>query len=284
MSAEARCEELEAIQAIYSDCVDIVTSEEGMDTIIVFTYSANCVMKFELPQEYPDDSDVVLKFQKFGYPKGMKMKLLEELNSIIETLGGAEILFNLIMKIKEVLDDCTGDGSCVQLVEEDHESDADDNFCLEAAEFKQQLEESTLKNNSLPVVHGEFMTFKKSTFQSHFARVSSMDEVNLFRMEVLSDKRVARATHNIFAYRFIDPATGVSYHDNDDDGESAAGGRLAEMIRLMKVEGIAVIVTRWFGGVLLGPDRFKYICNSARQLLETQLVDSDYVETRKAKR
>ena len=25
---------------------------------------------------------------------------------------------------------------------------------------------------------------------------------------------------------------------------------------------------RWFGGVLLGPDRFKFICNSARRLLE----------------
>lgn len=60
----------------------------------------------------------------------------------------------------------------------------------------------------------------------------------------------------------------MSFHDNDDDGESAAGGRLAEMIRLMGIDGVAVIVSRWFGGVLLGPDRFKLICNTARQLLE----------------
>jgi putative IMPACT (imprinted ancient) family translation regulator len=95
-----------------------------------------------------------------------------------------------------------------------------------------------------------------------------MAEVNDFRSAVLSDKRVARATHNIFAYRFTD-VVGLVHHDCDDDGETAAGSRLAETLRLMGVNNVAVIVTRWFGGVLLGPDRFKYICNSARNLLES---------------
>lgn len=40
----------------------------------------------------------------------------------------------------------------------------------------------------------------------------------------------------------------------------------------MGLDGVAVIVSRWFGGTLLGPDRFKFICNSARQLLlETEI-------------
>ena len=42
------------------------------------------------------------------------------------------------------------------------------------------------------------------------------------------------------------------YSDHDDDGETAAGGRLAEVLRLMPAMGIAVIVTRNFGGILLG--------------------------------
>ncbi len=42
------------------------------------------------------------------------------------------------------------------------------------------------------------------------------------------------------------------YHDCDDDGEKAAGSRLAELLRLMKQDGIAVIVSRYFGGTLLG--------------------------------
>jgi hypothetical protein len=38
--------------------------------------------------------------------------------------------------------------------------------------------------------------------------------------------------------------------------------------RLMDANNIIVVVSRWFGGVLLGADRFKFICNSARFLLE----------------
>jgi hypothetical protein len=45
--------------------------------------------------------------------------------------------------------------------------------------------------------------------------------------------QIARATHNIFAYRFCNIETGVINHDHDDDGETAAGSRLAEMMRLM---------------------------------------------------
>jgi hypothetical protein len=51
--------------------------------------------------------------------------------------------------------------------------------------------------------------------------------------------------------------SGVSYHDCDDDGETAAGGRLGEILRIMGVSGVAVIVSRWFGGTLLGAHREK---------------------------
>ena len=40
----------------------------------------------------------------------------------------------------------------------------------------------------------------------------------------------------------------------------------------MGADGVAVIVSRWFGGTLLGPDRFKFISNAARRLLEEQGV------------
>jgi putative IMPACT (imprinted ancient) family translation regulator len=112
-----------------------------------------------------------------------------------------------------------------------------------------------------------------------------MAEVCAFREAVLTDRRFASATHNVFAYRFLaaaparagadsgggGPATPlIAHHDCDDDGETAAGTRLAEMLRLMGAEGVAMVVSRWFGGVKLGPDRFKLICGVARALLEAQ--------------
>ena len=45
---------------------------------------------------------------------------------------------------------------------------------------------------------------------------------------------------------------GLSYNDCDDDGETAAGSRLAEILRIMGVTGVAVIVSRWYGGTKLG--------------------------------
>mmetsp|Transcript_5484 Transcript_5484/g.11567 ORF Transcript_5484/g.11567 Transcript_5484/m.11567 type:complete len:81 (-) Transcript_5484:80-322(-) len=38
--------------------------------------------------------------------------------------------------------------------------------------------------------------------------------------------------------------------------------------QVMNVLNVAVVVTRWFGGIHLGPDRFKHISNAARDVLE----------------
>lgn len=35
----------------------------------------------------------------------------------------------------------------------------------------------------------------------------------------------------------------------------------------MDAKNVIVVVTRWYGGVHLGPDRFRHINNAARQVL-----------------
>jgi Uncharacterized protein family UPF0029 len=55
--------------------------------------------------------------------------------------------------------------------------------------------------------------------------------------------------------------------DNDDDGEDAAGGRLGHLLEMRNEDGVLVVVSRWFGGVLLGSKRFVHITNVARDLL-----------------
>lgn len=56
--------------------------------------------------------------------------------------------------------------------------------------------------------------------------------------------------------------------DCDDDGEDAAGGRLLHLLQMVDARNVVVVVSRWFGGVLLGPARFALINNTARQLLD----------------
>lgn len=68
-------------------------------------------------------------------------------------------------------------------------------------------EKITIKKK-MNIFHGEQITEQKSRFISHFAYVTSTDEVKQFREEIVTDKKYGRATHNIFAYRFICPTTG----------------------------------------------------------------------------
>ena len=141
-----------------------------------------------------------------------------------------------------------------------------------------------LSSSNLRILHGEARTEKRSVFQAHIARVHSLEEVLLFKQTISEDKRFSRATHQILAYRFIKvkekeegegSGGAIQCHDYGDDGETAAGGRLAELLRLMNVNYVAVMVSRWFGGVLLGPERFKHINNCARDLLEKLLVSEE---------
>lgn len=53
---------------------------------------------------------------------------------------------------------------------------------------------------------------------------------------------------------------------SDDDGENYAGRKLERVLEAMDVEG-AVVVARWYGGVLLGPVRFTHIENAAREAI-----------------
>lgn len=44
--------------------------------------------------------------------------------------------------------------------------------------------------------------------------------------------------------------------DYDDDGEAAAGGRLLHLLQMTDARNVCVVVSRWYGGILLGPSRF----------------------------
>ncbi|KAJ1852649.1 hypothetical protein LPJ73_002785 [Coemansia sp. RSA 2703] len=132
-----------------------------------------------------------------------------------------------------------------------------------------KVTENASSIDKVPFIYtGAPLEMKKSVFVAHVARVRSAEEVQLVLDTLMQDKKIAQATHNILAYRIrID--TGSISQDNDDDGETAAGKRLGHLLQLLDVVDIMVVVTRWYGGVHLGPDRFKLINNAARQALES---------------
>ena len=108
---------------------------------------------------------------------------------------------------------------------------------------------------------------------AHVCSVTCMEHVQWALAELLfNDKKVAKATHNMFAYRFTNDGTLVS--DNDDDGEKGSGSKIAALLELSHVENVLVVVSRWYGGTLLGPARFKWIAGVARD----GLVQGGYIK------
>lgn len=108
---------------------------------------------------------------------------------------------------------------------------------------------------------------RKSVFVAHCAKVHSTEEVKKVINFLLEDRKIAKATHNISAYRILNSDNTVN-QDNDDDGETAAGSRLQHLLQVLNVKNVLVVVSRWYGGIQLGPDRFKHINNAARNILE----------------
>jgi len=56
--------------------------------------------------------------------------------------------------------------------------------------------------------------------------------------------------------------------NRDDDGETGASDQLLFLLQRAQVLNTLVVVTRWYGGVKLGPDRFRIITNVAKELLQ----------------
>lgn len=94
------------------------------------------------------------------------------------------------------------------------------------------------------------LTIKKSKFISNVRPVDSLEEAEEFIASVR--KKYYDATHNVYAY-----CVGLGNEElqkSSDDGEpSGTAGRLIlEVIRLKQLKNVAVVVTRYFGGILLG--------------------------------
>ncbi|KAJ3598927.1 hypothetical protein NHX12_032890 [Muraenolepis orangiensis] len=92
-------------------------------------------------------------------------------------------------------------------------------------------------------------------------------QVKVVLDKLCENKKIASATHNIYAYRIYCEDKQSYLQDCEDDGETAAGGRLLHLLQILDVRNVMVVVSRWYGGILLGPDRFKHINNCARNIL-----------------
>ncbi|MBO5143191.1 MAG: YigZ family protein [Clostridia bacterium] len=95
-------------------------------------------------------------------------------------------------------------------------------------------------------VNGEIIE-KKSKFIANIFPVENEEEALKYLEEVRKLHRDAR--HNVFVYRI---ANGSERASDDGEPSGTAGVPILDILRGMKLQNILVVVTRYFGGILLG--------------------------------
>ena len=90
------------------------------------------------------------------------------------------------------------------------------------------------------------------------AVVSNNAQAKAFIKALLSKKKYAKATHHTWAVIYQDDAN-VTTKAKNDDGESGAGMIILRMLERQAVFNHIVVVSRWYGGVHLGGDRFRHV-------------------------
>jgi len=102
---------------------------------------------------------------------------------------------------------------------------------------------------TLAQARSDGFVIKKSRFIGHGSPAESEREA----LDFLAATRQAHreASHNCWAY-IIGRNEGVMRHSDDGEPSGTAGLPILEMIRARRVVNCCVVVTRYFGGVLLG--------------------------------
>ncbi len=90
---------------------------------------------------------------------------------------------------------------------------------------------------------------KKSKFITNVKPVSSEEDAVEFINEIKA--RHWNATHNVYAYS-INGDSLIQRYSDDGEPSGTAGMPALEVIRRTGVQNVAVVVTRYFGGTLLG--------------------------------
>ena len=247
--------EIEAINSIYGE--GSLSSAGDNDIYILHLPDRTISIRIQLPIQYPSEPPAVLGIQTSG-ENSRKGDGTHVVDIFRDTLGrlfkpGEVCLFDVIEEVNTTL------ATASDLSSTDTQSPGEQNP-------EHKAEQDTYRSIADPPLWtlSDVVVEMKSVFIARCARVTSPDQAHEYLEHLLdSDKKLRSATHNITAWR-IRGQDGVIYQDCDDDGETAAGGRVLHLLQLMDVWDVMVVVTRWYGGHQLGPKRFSIINTVAR--------------------
>ena len=115
---------------------------------------------------------------------------------------------------------------------------------------------------------------KSSRFIAHMFYVETPDEADKYIKEI--KKKYHDARHNVFAYAIETKDGGIAVRYNDDgEPQGTAGAPILKIILEQGLSNVLVVVTRYFGGTLLGTGGLVRAYSEAtlKALEETEYID-----------
>ncbi|MEM9717216.1 MAG: YigZ family protein [Pseudomonadota bacterium] len=107
------------------------------------------------------------------------------------------------------------------------------------------------------------LTDKGSKYAVSGAPAQSKTQAVALISELKRTKKFAKATHNTWGLLLSDGP-----QLKNDDGESGAGLVILRTLEQRAVYDTCIIVTRWYGGVHLGGDRFRHVGTCVKAWLD----------------
>jgi hypothetical protein len=116
------------------------------------------------------------------------------------------------------------------------------------------------------------ITSKKSTFVARSITVTTPTQASATVSTLLSDPdlSLSSASHNITAYRLLNSA-GYITESCSDDGETGGGRHILGILQSSDLTNVLLVVSRWYGGIMLGPDRWRIMSEVSRDALSQRL-------------
>lgn len=117
---------------------------------------------------------------------------------------------------------------------------------------------------------------KKSKFIATLVYVESVEQAEATLKEL--KKKYYDARHNCYAFRVCENGTIINRSSDDGEPSGTAGGPMLKILEKNELANVLVVVTRYFGGILLGTGGLvrAYSVVTQKALEETQIANAEY--------
>lgn len=240
MTVEELQDEVSAIDAIFPDS----TSEVAPQVYnLKIPQHDDLEIQMSFLENYPDEMPTVIQIfnnntRKYADTNYLETQVKEALSRIFHK--GEVCIFELFSELEDLLEKYLNKN-----VKNDIQKDMDElKITGDTTEEKELANKKTptikcpsVQANSKTVVidplegwiQSDPIIDRGSTFIGYARRVDSVEEAVEYLDLLVTDKKIAKSAHNISSWR-IKKENGIQYQDCDDDGETAAGGRVLHLL------------------------------------------------------